>query len=214
MSDSNGKSTERQSDTAYRIIKLAILNGELYPGALLQEQELIERFQLGRTPIREGIQRLLMENLVYSIPRKGVFVTQISSNDVRDVFELRCKLDTFAAELAAKRATDQEITTMLDLITDSEHFSEDEKVLFDEKLHALIYKAAHNAELAKTLERLYQQSVRLFSIKGFKREPLESMHQELQAIVEAIKNRNPEKAAEAALLHVKSRNWFEDMSQF
>ena len=109
MQNSSGKSSERHSEKAYRAIKLAILNGEFFPGALLQEQDLINRIELGRTPIREAIQRLIAEGLVYNIPRKGVFITQISNSDVRDVYEMRCKLDTFAAELAAKRATEQEI---------------------------------------------------------------------------------------------------------
>lgn len=200
---------ERRSDTAYRLIKLAILNGELYPGALLLEQDMIEKFKLGRTPIREGIQRLIMEGLVYSIPRRGVFVTQISSSDAHDVYELRCKLDAFAAELAAKRATPEEIASMENLVEESLQFSEEEKVFFDERFHMMLYKASHNAELEKTLERLYQQSVRLFSIKGYKREPLDSMHDELTGILNAIKNHDIEAASKAALLHVKSRNWFD-----
>lgn len=205
---------ERRSDIAYRLIKLAILNGELYPGALLLEQDMIERFQLGRTPIREGIQRLLMEGLVYSIPRRGVFVTQISSNDARDVYELRCKLDAYAAELAAVRASEKEIAEMEALVEDSFHFSEEEKVFFDEQFHKLLYKASHNAELEKTLERLYQQSVRLFSIKGYKREPLDSMHKELHEILAAIKAHDEQAASDAALRHVKSRKWFKDTPLF
>jgi DNA-binding GntR family transcriptional regulator len=200
---------ERRSDTAYRLIKLAILNGDFYPGALLLEQDLIEKFKLGRTPIREGVQRLIMEGLLYSIPRRGVFVSQISSNDAHDLYELRCKLDAFAAELAAKRATPEEIASMENLVEESLQFSEEEKVFFDERFHMMLYKASHNAELEKTLERLYQQSVRLFSIKGYKREPLDSMHDELAGILQAIKKHDAEGASKAALLHVKSRNWFD-----
>lgn len=206
--------TERRSDTAYRLIKLAILNGELYPGALLQEQDLIDRFQLGRTPIRESIQRLITEGLIYSIPRKGVFVTQISSNNVRDVYELRCKLDTFAAELSAKRASEQEIASLVELIEQSVHLTEADKVLFDEKFHELFYKSSHNAELEKICERLYQQSIRLFSIKGYQRETLETMRSELSKIVEAIQGRDLKRAAEAALCHIKSRNWFGDVNDY
>ena len=206
--------TERRSDQAYRAIKLAILNGALYPGALLQEQELIDRFQFGRTPIREAVQRLITEGLIYNIPRKGVFVTQITSNDVRDVYEMRCKLDTFAAELAARRASDQEINEMLELIENSSEVNESEKVFFDDKFHALYYHASHNSELEKSCERLYQQSVRLFSLKGYQRETLDSMRYELKAIAEAIRDRDPRLAAEAALRHIKSRDWFEDIKNF
>lgn len=204
------KATDRRSDQAYRAIKIAILNGDLYPGALLQEQDLIERFQLGRTPIREAIQRLITEGLVFSIPRKGVFVTQITSNDVRDVYEMRCKLDAFAAELAAKRATEQEILDLMEWVEASKVLKESDKVFFDETFHTKYYKASHNAELEKTCDRLYQQSVRLFSLKGFKRETLDSMRGELRVIAEAIRDKDSRKASMAALEHVQSRNWFED----
>lgn len=208
------KPNERHSEKAYRVIKLAILNGEFYPGALLQEQDIINRFELGRTPIREAIQRLIAEDLVYNIPRKGVFITQISNSDVRDVYEMRCKLDTFAAELAAKRATDQEIESLVNLIENSKNSSEAEKVFFDDKFHSIYYKASRNAELEKVCIRLYQQSIRLFSIKGYQRESMEKMRSELGLIAQAIRERDSAKAAQAALVHVKSRNWFEDIQQF
>lgn len=214
MQNSSGKSSERHSEKAYRAIKLAILNGEFFPGALLQEQDLINRIELGRTPIREAIQRLIAEGLVYNIPRKGVFITQISNSDVRDVYEMRCKLDTFAAELAAKRATEQEIISLMNLIESSKGSSESEKVFFDDKFHAIYYKASRNAELEKVCIRLYQQSIRLFSIKGYQRESIDKMRSELSVIAQAIKDRDPQRAAEAALVHVKSRNWFEDVQQF
>ena len=66
---------ELQRDRAYKLIKDAILNHELKPGQLLQEQDMVEKFRMGRTPLREALQRLTSEGLLQSMSRKGIFVT-------------------------------------------------------------------------------------------------------------------------------------------
>lgn len=201
------KGKERQSDKAYRLIKEAIVNRELKPGDLLQELEMVERFHIGRTPLREAIQRLTVDGLVTNISRKGAFVTIMTKDDIKNVFELRCNLDAFAARLAAERASASEIIHLESIISDPE-FNEENKVIFDERIHKAISQCAHNNELEKLLNSLYIKSVCMFSMEGFVRESAEKMKTELMEIIDMIKNRNADGAYSAALKHVMSRNWF------
>lgn len=204
-------SAELKSEQAYQLLKRSLLALEFAPGALLSEQNLMERFQVGRTPLREAIQRLAAEGLVTTAPRRGTFVTSISADDVQAVYEMRCKLDAFAAELAAVRATDREIADMERMLREVDTASTVDAALFDQRIHDLIARAAHNIYLHETLNRLYALSVRLFNLRHYQRESLKEMRAELGAVVEAIKSRNPEEAAKAALYHVTSRGWFPDL---
>lgn len=199
--------SERLSDTAFKLIKGAIINGELKPGDILMEQDMIERFNLGRTPIREALQKLSVVGLVKSLPHKGSIVAVMSKSDVKDVYELRCNLDSLAAKLASLRATDDEINELEALLYSSD-FNESNRVYYDELMHKCIYKCAHNNELYKILNDLYEKSVCMFSIGGLEREPLENMKAELERIIIAIKNHDSDAAEAAALCHVQSRNWF------
>ena len=93
----------RLSDKAYYLIRQRIITLELPPMSPIDEQALMEELQLGRTPIREALQRLAAENLVSIVPRRGMFVADISLTDLQQVFELRMMLEGFCARLAAQR---------------------------------------------------------------------------------------------------------------
>ena len=197
-----------KSDQAYQLLKRSILTLEYAPGALLIEAELMERFKVGRTPLREALQRLAVEGLVTTVPRRGTFVSSISADDVQAVYEMRCRLDAFAAELAAERATKAEIGAMEKLLHEFDTASEIDASLFDQQMHELIAQAAHNPYLHDTLNRLYTLSVRQFNLRHYQRETFAEMRTELGAVVEAIKARDPKQAAREALQHVTSRGWF------
>ena len=92
----------RLSDKAYQLIRHKIITLELSPLSAIDEQALMEDLQLGRTPIREALQRLAAEDLVLLAPRRGMFVSDISITDLQKVFELRLMLESFCARLAAK----------------------------------------------------------------------------------------------------------------
>lgn len=204
----NPENAERQSDKAYRLLKRAILSVELAPGAVLVEADLMRNYDVGRTPLREALQRLTTDGLVTTLPRRGTFVSLVTANDVHAVYEMRCNLDAFAARLAAERATGTEIARLRELMSGADAANSGEAASFDERVHALIAQAAHNAHLFETLSRLYALSVRLVNLRHYQRETLDEMRYELGAVVEAIGRRDPQAAARAALAHVTARGWF------
>jgi DNA-binding GntR family transcriptional regulator len=157
----------RLSDKAYRLIRHKIITLELSPKTPIDEQALMQDLQLGRTPIREGLQRLAAEGLVFLAPRRGMFVSEISITDLQKVFELRLVLEGFSARLAAERATEAQLAAMEELIRQLDQTSDGNgKALMaiDEQFHELLYQAADNELLADTLRRLHAQSFRIWHL--------------------------------------------------
>ena len=113
MSDYKVKITENEylplRDVVFNTIKDGILTGRLRPGERLLENQLAEELGVSRTPIREALRMLEIENLVDLIPRKGAQVRDMSEKDIKDVLEIRKVLEELASGLAAENITKQQI---------------------------------------------------------------------------------------------------------
>jgi DNA-binding GntR family transcriptional regulator len=105
MTDNGRNVSLRQR--AYERIKKKIVSLELSPGSVIDEAVLQAELDLGRTPIREALQRLSLEKLVVIVPRRGMFVADIGVMDLQRLFEVRVVLECMAARLAAQRGTEQ-----------------------------------------------------------------------------------------------------------
>ncbi|MEJ2736020.1 MAG: GntR family transcriptional regulator [Anaerolineae bacterium] len=195
----------RLSDKAYQLIRHKIITLELPPRSAIDEQALMEDLQLGRTPIREALQRLAAEDLVFFAPRRGIFVADVSLTDLQKIFELRIILEGFCARLAAQRVTNDQLAEMRFLIQELSRLpGGDSKKLMaiDEQFHELLYQAADNEFLAETLRRLHALSFRIWhlvldrlgSVKG-------AMEQHIE-IVRALQVRDEEQAEVLLQRHV------------
>ena len=153
-----------QSELAYRRILERIVSLEMPPGSVVNEAKLREDLGIGRTPIREALQRLARENLVRSIPHRGTFVTDVNITDLARITEVRVVLEAHAARLAAEKlsAADRAaIAGLLELVggrvTDPR-----ELMRLDQLIHRTVYRAARNPFLEATLERYFNLSLRLW----------------------------------------------------
>ncbi len=157
----------RLSDKAYQLIRHKIITLELPPLSPIDEQALMEDLQLGRTPIREALQRLASEGLVLLAPRRGMFVADIGITDLQKIFELRMVLEGFCARLAAERVTRDQLGEMEEVIQELAQVpTGDGKALMDidERFHELIYEAADNEFLSDTARRLHALSHRIWHL--------------------------------------------------
>src|SRR4030088_749622 len=104
-----------QSESAYLRIRERIVSLDMRPGSVVNESRLREELKIGRTPIREALQRLARENLVRSIPHRGTLVTDVNITDLARITEVRVVLESHAASLAAERLSvnDRESLTMM-----------------------------------------------------------------------------------------------------
>ncbi len=107
MQARGASATTRQpaSHRAHEAIKELILMGEIAPLSQIDELDLRERLDLGRTPIREALQRLAYDGLVTIVPFRGAIVSGIDLSDIDRIIEVRIPLEILAARLAAERAT-------------------------------------------------------------------------------------------------------------
>src|SRR5713226_10036349 len=115
----HGSTTETvrsQSEEAYLRTRDRIVCLDMPPGSVVQEARLREELEIGRTPIREALQRLAHENLVRSIPHRGTFVTDVNITDLARITEVRVVLEAHAARLAAERLGAGDRTALTEML--------------------------------------------------------------------------------------------------
>lgn len=140
------QTTQNKSDQAFIEIERMIVLQDIAPGSLVSEKQLMELTGLGRTPVREALQRLARERLVEIHPNRGVLVPATSIEAQLKLLELRRTLEPFAVRLAASRATDAQRSTALNLANDviARRMSVDDFSIFLRSAHALVVEATHN----------------------------------------------------------------------
>jgi len=194
----------RLSEKAYHLIKEMIVTLELPPLSVIDERALMEELELGRTPIREAVHRLAAEGLVKIVPRRGMFVANISITDLQKIFEVRIFLEGFCARLAAQRIAEDQIAQMEAVLQDLKQVQDGDVealMAIDRRFHKLLYQAADNEFLAETLDRFYDLSLRLWHLVLDRLGDLPEVG-EHWATVEALKARDAARAEAAAQLPI------------
>lgn len=195
----------RLSEKAYQLIKHKIITLELRPSTVIDEQSLMDELELGRTPIREALQRLDSENLVNVVPRRGTFVTDVSLTDLQKIFELRIVLEGFCARLAARRITLSQIDQMKSILEDLDKVESGDYrrlISIDDRFHAMLYQAADNEFLSDVLSRLYDLSLRLWYLVLNHLDDVQESIEQHRAVAHALQSGDGERAEELIKQHV------------
>ena len=156
------------ADQAYLRLREAIIAVELAPGTVLREEELTQRVGVGRTPVREAVQRLHRDGFVTVIPRRGTLVSEINITDLAAIYEVRARLESWAAGLAAERAgaadrgEAEALLAELDGLTQSGGY--EALLALDRRIHRFAYRCAKNAYLAETLDQYHNLSLRILNV--------------------------------------------------
>ena len=199
-------------ELVYLELKHKILTGEIQARTRLMEIDLAERMNVSRTPIREAIRELATDGLVVIEPRRGAYVSDISIQNMLDIFEVREDLEGLAAGLAAQRITEEEklaLSKMYRLYEMAVEARDKEEIVeYDEKFHTFIVRCSRNnvlIELSRQVQELSMRFRYLYYDDGtvFERIPKEHKH-----IMEAIVAGDAEKARREAEAHIK------DLKQF
>jgi len=154
-----------QSEEAYLKIRDRIVCLDLAPGSVVNEGRLQAELAIGRTPIREALQRLAHEKLVHSVPHRGTFVTDVKITDLARITEVRVVLEAHAARLASERCTaadGAELSELLNALRSGRVKNQRELMNLDQQIHRTIYQVARNSFLESTLERYFNLSLRLW----------------------------------------------------
>ncbi|WP_270934147.1 GntR family transcriptional regulator [Falsiroseomonas oryzae] len=190
---------------AYARIREAIRDGTLTPGLRLTETDLAARFGVSRTPVRQAIAKLESEGLLSHEPRRGLTVTRPDHAQVMELYVMREILEGAAARLAAQHATETEIAAMAELIEAEPDSMSAPRTLaeINLRLHGLIYLAARNRYLLRSLEQLSATMALLPSLL-MQGNRAEAAHAEHRAILDALRRRDPQAADDAARAHVRA----------
>jgi DNA-binding GntR family transcriptional regulator len=154
------------TDQAYNRLEEKIVTLKLVPGAILSEQALSAELGIGRTPIREALQRLAREGLVLVLPRKAILVTDTDPGKQLLVLEVRRELERLLARASAERASVAErarFQAVADGMEAAAEASDDIAFMrLDRELNALLAEAAHNEYAARTMRFLNGHSRRFW----------------------------------------------------
>ena len=187
------------ADVAYLRIREMVLRRQLRPGERTSVARLAEAIGIGRSPVKEAVTRLSSEGLLEVSDRRGTSAVRLTMAEVDDLFELRKLFESYAASRAVERITDAELTELDELLK----VLEDESITkplaqqsvtrfidADVKLHAMIVRAAGNAQLSRYYEMLnlhLQIADYLFRHHAGMRE---DRHRDHVAIVDALRRRD------------------------
>ena len=156
------------SERAYEELRDRIVTLRLAPGTVLREDELMRELEIGRTPLREAVKRLALENLVAVQPRIGTYVTSVDAADIVHISEVRAELEAQAAELAARRLDDasrERAEALLEQVRTLDRDADaDALMALDEAIHRLAWEGSRNPYLIATLERYFVLSLRVWYV--------------------------------------------------
>jgi DNA-binding GntR family transcriptional regulator len=154
------------AERAYLELRDRIVTLRLAPGSALREDELMRQMGIGRTPLREAVKRLALENLLSVQPRRGTFVSEVEAADIVNITEVRAELEGYAAELSAvrmdpiARAAAEELLKEVEELTNTGDSGE--LMRFDERIHRFTWDSCGNQYLSETLERYFTLSLRIW----------------------------------------------------
>ncbi len=193
-------------DSVHQYLKDGIINLHFKPGEQLNEGVLIEKLGISRSPLREAYRLLEAEGFVVRYRAKGVFVREVTANDVMELFPIRATLEALAAELAASRLTGKElenldkITKKMEQIAQKGDMKAYGKLNFD--FHREIVKGARNKRLEEMIKNAGQQSTWFLFTTLYYKKALNYAISSHREIYLALKKRDGRKAAECIRDHI------------
>lgn len=188
------------ADQAYDRVEELIVTLDLPPGHIFSESDLSGQIGIGRTPLREALQRLASEGMVRSLPRLGMQVTQIDASEYLDVLETRGVLDALLAEQAAHRASPEERMAMregMEQILRAAHSGDEHAFLqADRQADRLMEQAAGNPWAARATAALHGHCRRFWSAHRHHADMVQSaaLH---AAVLQQVVEGNPANAGQA-----------------
>ena len=196
--DADGTLTER----AYRALEEAIVTLAFAPGAVVSEQQLSAHVGLGRTPVREALQRLARERLVRILPRRGIQVAAVEVQEQLRLLEMRREIERFSARAAAARAdvAQRDGFRRIAEAMDQAATTNDETAFLrqDRALNLLVLDAARNEFAAAAMALMHGLSRRFWFIHWRRSADLPQAAAMHAALARAIADGTPDGAGAAS----------------
>lgn len=197
-------------DRAYRAIREGIVSGAFPQGAHITAQELAAATGLSRTPVREAMRRLHAEGLIHIIPNRGAFVASWSEQDVEEYFELVVLLESFAAELAARRIGADDLAALralnaeLNRLTESPAPSVERIKEVNDQFHEIVRRVSGNARLEGYLASMIEAELVMGTLTEYNPEEMRRSAMQHSELVAAFEAGDPVWARSVMATHILS----------
>jgi DNA-binding GntR family transcriptional regulator len=206
ISEPAGPRRELLADRAYIELRDRIVTLRIAPGEPIDEDLLGQELEMGRTPVREAIKRLALENLVTVFPRRGTFASEINITDLNHISDVRMTLEGHAAIRAAERLTESqraELVALLDELGRSQGSDDVEALMaLDARVHRFIYRCTGNPYLEETLTRYFNLSLRIWHLVIDRLPHLFARVHEHEDVLQAIEDGAPDRAKKMLSKHI------------
>jgi len=181
-----------------------IMHGELPPGSRLIELRIAAEFSTSQAPVREAIRELEAMGVVETLPNKGARVRTITNEELRQLYDVRAQLESYAAQLTVEQGV-QLKSKLKDAVKDMKRAAREEDspgfANHNSRFHRIILEASGNKVLLELWETLNVQSRTMTNVARSRRNLMELADSHLE-IIDAIASGNPKKANAAARKHV------------
>jgi len=194
-----------KTDAAYHALRQAIVTGEIGPNEPLDENVLQQRYQFGRTPLREALKRLAREQFVTWPVHSTPYVRGVSADELTNLYQTRIILEEPASRIAAAAITDAQLDRLDEISVQIEEQIAGGEIYLavesDHALHLAIAQISGNRFLAEAVSNLNCGSLRLWYTAH------ERLHDQTHTprhrhLIEALRGRDPERAAEETRRHI------------
>jgi len=178
----------------YKELKKRIVYLDYKPKQVLNIKELAKEFGVSPMPVREVLILLETEKLVHIIPNNGIYVTDVSFQELKDVFEVRLFLIGLSGRLAAQRVTTEELNKMKELLKKIKQ-EKDRNILIqlDAEFHDLVNYSTKNQTLAETLKGLRNQIGRLWFFAKENDAYSQQIPEDFKELIKALENKEQNK---------------------
>lgn len=186
----------------YQSLRSEILTCGLPPGTELREQELAQRYEVSKSPVREALQSLVREGLITVMPRQGYRVSPVSIGDAHDLFAFRQVLELACIAEAAKSADDAELAA-LDQFRTFCGDSGNDFIIYNKDFHCALARCSGNGRMSRAACDLIEEMDRLIrmSVTATRGRDPRKLVEEHAAIIDALQGRNAKLATNLLKAH-------------
>ena len=208
MKNNMGEEIYSLQAKVYHSLREGILSGKYREGEELREMAVSEQLGVSRTPVREAFRQLELEGLMTLVPNRGAYVSGITPKDVADIYAIRGLLEGLCARWATEKITKEQLEQMEETIYLAQFHAQrkngEQLTLLDNQFHDILYRACNSKMLERQLRDFHEYVVRVRKwILTDAQRGLVCVKEHRQ-IMEAIKEKDADRAQTLAALHMKN----------